>query len=708
MRHISAVSALVLVCMSFNACRTREADAGRTSPGQPPTAAKQPKTFTSHGYTRVDDYFWLREKDNPKVTEYLRAEDAYADVVMKPTAAFQDTVFKEMVGHIKEDDDTAPYRRGNYFYFTRTVKGKQYPMYLRRKGTPTAPEELLLDLNELAKGFSFMALGVFSPSDDGRLLAYSTDSTGYRQYTLHVKDLSTGVVLDDRAERVGSIEWASDNRTLFFTTEDPVTKRSDKFFRHAVGSKSSDLVYEEKDEQFDLFATRTLDRSMIVLYSAAKTSTEARYLPASKPTAPLTVIVPRSPEHEYDVEHHGGLFFIRTNKGARNFRLVTAPVARPSEANWTELVAHRADVKIEEVRPFADYVALSAWENGLQQLEIIDLKTRERHRVAFPEPVYAASFGPNYVFDTATLRYNYQSLTSPPSAYDYDMRSRQTVLVKETEVPGFDRSSYLSERVFATAADGTMVPISMVYRKGTRRDGTAPLLLYAYGSYGLSVPPTFSSQRLSLLDRGVIYAIAHIRGGGELGEPWRDAGRMMNKINTFTDFIASAEHLVAQKYTSPEKLVVQGGSAGGMLLGAVVNMRPALFKAAILQVPFVDVLNSMLDASLPLTTSEYTEWGNPNDKAAYDYIAKYSPYDNVKPHQYPAMLVRVSVNDSQVPYWEGAKFVARVRATNVQKNPILLKVNFGAGHGGASGRYDALHEAALNWVFALWQMRIDR
>jgi len=708
MRHISAVSALVLVCMSFNACRTSEADAGGTSPGQPPIAAKQPKTFTSHGYSRVDDYFWLREKDNPKVTEYLRAEDAYADAVMKPTVAFQDTMFKEMVGHIKEDDDTAPYRRGDYFYFTRTVKGKQYPIYLRKKGTLTAPEELLLDVNELARGFSFMALGAFSPSDDGRLLAYSTDSTGYRQFTLHVKDLSTGVVLDDRVERVGSIEWASDNRTLFFTTEDPVTKRSDKFFRHGVGSKTSDLVYEEKDEQFDLFATRTLDRSMVVLYSAAKTSTEARYLPAGTPTAPLTVIVPRAPGHEYDVEHHGGLFFIRTNKGAKNFRLVTAPVARPSEANWTELVAHRADVKIEDIRPFAGYLALSAWENGLQQLEITDLKTRERHRVAFPEPVYTATFGPNYVFDTATLRYNYQSLTSPPSAYDYDMRSRRTVLVKETEVPGFDRSHYLSERVFATAADGTRIPISMVYRKGTRRDGTAPLLLYAYGSYGISVPPAFSSQRLSLLDRGVIYAIAHVRGGGELGEPWRDAGRMMNKITTFTDFIASAEHLVAQKHTAPEKLVVQGGSAGGMLLGAVVNMRPALFKAAILQVPFVDVLNSMLDASLPLTTSEYTEWGNPNDKAAYDYIAKYSPYDNIKPQQYPAMLVRVSVNDSQVPYWEGAKFVARLRATNVQKNPILLKVNFGAGHGGASGRYEALHEAALNWVFALWQMGIDR
>ena len=699
---------MFLVCMSANACRTPEAGAGATTTSQPPVAEKAPLTTTVHGYSRVDDYFWLRDKNNPKVTAYLRAEDAYADAVMKSTTAFQDTVFKEMVGHIKEDDDTAPYRHGDYFYFTRTVKGKQYPIYIRKKGTLTAPEEVLLDLNELAKGLSFMALGAFAPSDDGRLLAYSTDSTGYRQYTLHVKDLSTGAVLDDRVERVGRIEWAADNRTLFFTTEDAVTKRSDKFFRHVVGSTTSDLVYEEKDEQFDLSVWRTNDRSMILLYSAARTSTEARYLPAHKPTAPPTLIVARAPDHEYDVEHHDGLFYIRTNKGAKNFRVVTAPVARPSEANWTELVAHRPDVKIEGINPFARHLVLSAWENGLQQLEVIDVKTRVRHRVPFAEPVYAASYGQNYVFETATLRYNYQSLTSPPAVYDYDMTSRRAVLVKETAVPAFDRSNYASERVFATAADGTRIPISVVYRNGMKRDGTSPLLLYGYGSYGISVPPTFSSARLPLLDRGVVYAIAHIRGGGELGEPWRDAGRMMNKMTTFTDFIASAEHLVAQKYTSSGRLVAQGGSAGGMLLGAVVNMRPDLFKAAILQVPFVDVLNSMLDASLPLTTSEYTEWGNPNEKAAYDYIARYSPYDNVKPQQYPAMLVRVSINDSQVPYWEGAKFVARLRAAQIQKSPILLKVNFGAGHGGASGRYDALHEVALNWVFAFWQMGIEQ
>jgi oligopeptidase B len=703
---------LMFICLPLFAvtgCGAPAASSNDATAGSPPIAEKEPKTITVHGDSRVDDYFWLREKTSPKVMEYLRAENAYADAVMKPTTTFQDALFKEMVGHIKEDDDTAPSRRGEYFYFTRTVRGQQYPIYLRKKGTLTASEEVLLDLNELAKGHSFMALGTFSPSDDGRLLAYSTDSTGYRQFTLRVKDLSTGALLPDTAERVGGIEWAADNKTLFFTTEDAVTKRSDKFFRHAIGSRTSDLVFEEKDELFDVALDRTRDRAVIVLQSVSKTSTECRYLPADTPTAPLTVIVPRTPNHEYDVEHRGGRFYIRTNKDAKNFRVVTAPVASPSDAHWTELVGHRLDVKIERIDPFADHLVLSEWENGLQQLEVIDLKSRERHRVEFPEPVYAASIGQNYVFGTSTLRYNYQSLVSPPSVFDYDMTSRRATLVKQTEVPGgFDRANYTSERVLATASDGTKIPISVVFRTGARRDGSAPLLLYGYGSYGASVPPTFASSRLPLLDRGVVYAIAHIRGGGELGEPWRDAGRMMNKINTFTDFIASADHLVAQKYTSTDRLVIQGGSAGGMLVGAVVNMRPDLFKAVIAQVPFVDILNTMLDATLPLTTSEYIEWGNPNEKPAYDYMARYSPYDNIRKQAYPAMLVKVSINDSQVPYWEGAKLVAKLRTTKTDSNALLLKVNFGAGHGGASGRYDALHETAFNWAFALWQMGIDR
>jgi len=445
----------------------------------------------------------------------------------------------------------------------------------------------------------------------------------------------------------------------------------------------------------------------IFLEAASKTSTESRYLPADKPAADLKVVLPRQPDHEYDVDHRGNLFYIRTNKGARNFRVVTAPVTDPSEKNWKEFVSHRPAVKVEGISLFADYAVLSEWENGLQQLEVIDFKSNKRKRIEFPEPVYSAGLGSNREFNTTVVRYNYNSLVTPNSVFDYDMNTGKATLMKQTEVPGgFDRANYKSERLFATASDGTRIPMSMVYRKGVKLDGTAPLLLYAYGSYGISIPPSFSSSRLSLLDRGVIYVIAHIRGGGELGEEWRQAGRMMNKMNTFTDFIACGDSLVKNKYTSSDRLVIQGGSAGGLLMGAVSNMRPDLFKAVVAQVPFVDVLNTMLDASLPLTTSEYIEWGNPNEKPAFEYMKQYSPYDNVGKKNYPAMLVKVSVNDSQVPYWEGTKLVAKLRAMKTDNNPLLLKVNFGAGHGGSSGRYDALRETAFDFSFMLWQMGI--
>ncbi|HET8782154.1 MAG TPA: S9 family peptidase, partial [Pyrinomonadaceae bacterium] len=439
----------------------------------------------------------------------------------------------------------------------------------------------------------------------------------------------------------------------------------------------------------------------------SKTSTEARYIPADKPDAALKVVLPRQPDHEYDLDHRGGLFYIRTNKGAKNFRIVTAPVSDPSEGNWKEFVAHRPAVKVEDVNLFADHAVLAEWENGLQQIEIINFKTNKRQRIEFPEPVYSANLSGNAEFDTAVVRYSYNSMVTPNSTFDYDMNTGKSTLLKQQEVPGgFDRTNYKAERVFATASDGTKIPMSVVYRKGVKLDGSAPLLLYGYGSYGISIPPTFSSSRLSLLDRGVIFAIGHIRGGGELGEEWREAGRMMKKINTFTDFIACAETLVKQKYTSSDRLVIQGGSAGGLLVGAVSNMRPDLFKGVISQVPFVDVLNTMLDATLPLTTSEYIEWGNPNEKPAYDYMKKYSPYDNLAKANYPATLVKVSINDSQVPYWEGAKLVAKLRTMKTDNNPLLLKVNFGAGHGGASGRYDALRETAFDYAFMLWQMGI--
>jgi len=478
-------------------------------------------------------------------------------------------------------------------------------------------------------------------------------------------------------------------------------------FRHVLGSDKYELIYNEKDELFDIGVGRTRDKAVILLGAYSKTSNEFRYIPANDPDAAWKMILPRQADHEYDVDHRGDLFYIRTNKGAKNFRVVTAPVSDPSEKNWQEFVAHRPAVKIEDVNLFADHAVLSEWENGLEQIEIVNFKNNQRHRIAFPEPVYSAGISNNREFNTTVLRYNYQSLSTPSSVFDYDMNTRAAKLLKQTEVPGgFDKNNYKTERVFATASDGTKIPMSVVYRTNVKRDGSAPLLLYGYGSYGISIPPSFSASRLALLDRGVVYAIAHIRGGGELGEPWRDAGRMMNKINTFTDFIACAEHLVNAKYTSKDRIVIQGGSAGGMLMGAVANMRPDLFKAVIAQVPFVDVLNTMLDASLPLTTSEYIEWGNPNEKAAYDYMKKYSPYDNVHKANYPAMLVKVSLNDSQVPYWEGTKLVAKLRDYKTDHNPLILKVNMGAGHGGASGRYDAIHETAFDYAFALWQVGI--
>ena len=696
----------VLAVLPNNSEVIAQTNGGAGAP-QPPMAEKKTKTTNIHGTTIVDDYFWLREKANPAVLAHLQAEDAYTQLVMKPTESLQEKLYKEMLSHIKQTDSNVPYRSGNHFYYTRTEEGKQYPIFCRKKGSLEAPEEIVLDVNELAKGQKFMSVGLFFPSDDGNLLAFSTDNTGYRQYVLQIKDLRTGQLFPERIERVTSFTWANDNKTFFYVTEDAVTKRSDKFFRHVLGTDKMDLVYDEKDELFDIGTSRSRDKAVIFLEASSKTSTESRYIRANEPNGIPKVIIPRSPEHEYDVDYRDNLFYIRTNKGAKNFRLVTAPVNDPSEKNWKEFVAHKPEVKVEAVDLFADHAVLSEWENGLQQLEVINFKTNKRDRITFPEPVYSADLGPNREYNTSVVRYNYESLVTPDSVFDYDMNTGKSTLLKQMEVPGgFDRNNYQSERVFATASDGTKIPMSMVYRKGVKMDGRAPLLLYGYGSYGASIPPTFSSRRLSLLDRGVIFVIGHIRGGGELGEEWRQAGRMMNKMNTFTDFIACAEALLKNKYTSKDRLVIQGGSAGGLLMGAVSNMRPDLFKAVVSQVPFVDVLNTMLDASLPLTTSEYIEWGNPNDKPAFEYMKTYSPYDNIAKKDYPAMLVKVSLNDSQVPYWEGAKLVAKLRTMKTDHNPLLLKVNFGAGHGGASGRYDALRETAFDYAFMLWQMGV--
>jgi oligopeptidase B len=699
---------LLLITFMFTITHTNAPAQNMVSGLTPPVASKTPKTDTTNGDMRIDNYFWLREKKNPAVISYLESENAYTEAFMKPTTELQQKLYTELIGRIKQTDLSVPYKLGDYYYYTRTEEGKQYAIYCRKRGSLDAKEEITLDVNDLAKGLKFMSIGAYNVSDDGNLLAYSTDSTGYRQYTLHVKDLRTGALLPDTVERVDSIQWARDNKTLFYVTEDAVTKRSDKYFRHALGTDAYELLYEEKDELYDLGAYRSHDRAYIFLVSESKTTAETRYLAADKPSDALRVFLPRETDHEYFVDHRGDLFYIRTNKGAKNYRLVTAPVNDPDVKNWKEIVSGRKDVKLDNVTLFADHMVLSERAKGLQTLRVFDLRANKVHEIEFPEPVYSTGLSSNPEFNTSTVRFAYQSLTTPSSVFDYDMNTRKRVLLKQTEVlGGYNPANYTAERVYATASDGTKVPISLVYRKGLKRDGKNPMLLYAYGSYGISTDPTFSSNRVSLLDRGVVYAIAHIRGGGEMGEDWREQGRMMQKKNTFTDFIASAEHLVKEGYTSRERLAIQGGSAGGLLMGAVVNMRPDLFHVVLAQVPFVDVINTMLDASLPLTTSEYLEWGNPNEKAAYDYIKSYSPYDNIKAVAYPAMMVKVSLNDSQVPYWEGTKFVAKLRAMKTDTNPLLLRVNMGAGHGGSSGRYDALREIAFDYSFLLTQLGIN-
>ncbi len=671
----------------------------------PPVAARTPHETKIHGYTLKDDYFWLREKSNPAVLAYLKAENAYTEETMKPTVALQEALYKEMLGRIKQTDLSVPVRIGDYFYYSRTEEGKQYPYRCRRKGSMNGTEEILLDLNALAVGHTFLGLGNFQVSDDNNWLAYTTDTTGYRQYTLHVKDLRTGQTSNESIERSGSVLWANDNRTIFYTTEDPVSKRSDKFWRHVVGATGSDLLYEEKDELFDLGAGRSLDKKIIFLGSYAKTSREMRYLPADNPTGVLKVVLPREDGHEFDVDYYNGLFYITTNKGAKNFKVVTAPVEDASEKNWKPFIDHKPGLKIEGLSFFANHLVVSEREGGLTYLRVVDMKTAQSHRIATTESDYSLSLSVNPEFNTSSVRFAYQSMVTPSSVYEYDLNTRERKLLKQQEVlGGYDPSKYEARRIWAVARDGTKVPVSIVSKKGVALDGKAPLLLYAYGSYGASMSPTFSSSRLSLLDRGAIYALAYIRGGGELGEEWREQGRMMQKMHTFTDFIDCADYLVKNKYTSSDRLVIQGGSAGGLLMGAVVNMRPDLFKGVVAQVPFVDVMNTMLDASLPLTTSEWIEWGNPNKKPEFDYMIKYSPYDNIAAQKYPAMLVEVSLNDSQVPYWEGTKFVAKLRATKIDTNPLLLKANLGAGHGGASGRYDALREAAFTYSFVLWQM----
>ncbi len=629
---------------------------------------------------------------------------------MKPNQQFADNLYKEMLGRIKQTDLSVPYKYGDWWYYTKTVEGLQYSTYFRSRKPNGDDEQLLLDQNEMAKGYKYFSIGEFSVSDDGNLLAFSTDNTGYRQYTLQIKDLRTGKILSDKIERVTSVEWANDNKTLFLVTEDDVTKRSDKLWKHTLGSNENQLVQEEKDELFSLGVGRSRDKKMLLASSYAATMREWRYLPADQPTGEWKMILPREKNHEYSVDFYDGEFYVTTNKNAENFRVVRAPLNDPSEKNWKDFIAHNPAIKIDGIEFFKDFAVVAERENGLEYLKVLDLKTkRAAARIATPEEVYTMAMSINAEYDTPVLRYSYASMITPNSTYEYDFKTRNSKLLKQQEIPsGYDKAQYETKRVWAEARDGVKIPVSVVMKRGTKLDGKSPMLLYAYGSYGFSMPPSFSTARLSLVDRGMIFAIAHIRGGSELGEKWRQEGRMFKKLNTFNDFIDSADYLIKNKYTAADRLVIQGGSAGGLLVGAAANMRPDLFRAVIAQVPFVDVMNTMLDASLPLTTGEYIEWGNPNEKEAFDYMIKYSPYDNVKAQNYPNMLVLTSLNDSQVPYWEGAKFAAKIREMKTGDNTILLKTNMGAGHGGASGRYDALKEIAFNYAYALSQVGITK
>ncbi|HVY06256.1 MAG TPA: S9 family peptidase [Burkholderiales bacterium] len=673
----------------------------------PPVAKRSPVATEVHGERRIDDYHWLREKGSGPVESYLKAENAYTAAMMKPSRPFQDALYKEMLARIKETDVDVPYRDGDWFYYSRTRKGKQYRIFCRKQGSTAAPERVILDANEQAKGHKFFSLGAMDVSPDGNILAFSSDTTGFREYTLRFKDLRDGRVLDDSIAKVRSIAWASDNRTLFYVLEDEA-KRACRVYRHLLGSGDDQLVHEETDDRFSVAVSRSRSNEYLFLTSHSATTSEVRRLRADAPNVPPALFLARTQDHEYFVDHGHAMFYIVTNDKGRNFRLVTGPVDDPSPARWTEVIPHRDDVMLEGVDVFSRHLVAHERAGGFPRLRVIRLADRQEHIVEMPEPVYSVGGGPNMEFDTDVYRFHYGSYVTPESEYDYHLDSRERTLLKQREVRGYDPTKYRSEVHYAVAADGTRIPISLVYRIDLRRKDAQPLLLYGYGSYGYSLDVDFSSVRLSLLDRGVIFATAHVRGGSEMGKHWHDSGRMLNKKNTFTDFIACAEHLIREHYTAPAQLVIEGGSAGGLLMGAVTNLRPDLFRAVVAEVPFVDVVNTMLDASLPLTTGEYEEWGNPNDKAYYDYMSGYSPYDNLSKANYPAMLVETSLNDSQVMYWEPAKYVAKLRTLKTDANPLLLHVNMDAGHGGASGRYDYLRELAFTYAFILGTLGIVR
>jgi oligopeptidase B len=700
---------LALLAPACTSTPTTSRDRAASATLTPPVAPRDPSIRDVHGERFVDDYAWLRNREDPRTIPYIEAENTYSKAMLAPLDPLAERLYDEMLSRLKEDDSTAPARRGEYWYYTRTEKGKAYRIYCRRRGSPTAPEEVYLDANQLAQGLDYFSLGVVDVSEDHRVLAFSTDELGNERYALRFKDLSTGQLFPDVVEDTSDDSaWANDHRTFFYTKVDTTT-RPYQLWRHTLGTPSSSdvLVYEEKDERFRLGVSRSRHGRFILMNLSSNSNDEWWVIDADAPDAPPRVIAPRRPKVEYSVDVGPDRFFIRANDEHVNFRLVQAPIDDPSPANWLTVIGGRDGVTIEDIDAFANHLVISERENGLQQIRVRRYSDASDHTVSFPEAAYTTYVGDNDVFRTQTLRLMYTSPVTPPQVIDYEMESRQRTIVKKQEVPNYDAEKYVVERLMAPAPDGKLVPITLLRRRDMPRDGTGAGLMEGYGSYGVSNDPWFDSFAISLVDRGMFYAVAHVRGGADLGRGWYEDGRLRNKMNTFTDFIACAEFLMREKYVASDRLAITGGSAGGLLMGAVVNMRPDLFRAVVAFVPFVDVMNTMLDPTIPLTVTEWEQWGDPRNAEDYAYMRAYSPYDNVQAKAYPAMMVRTGLNDPRVAYWEPAKWVARLRALKTDDNPLLLVTHMGAGHGGASGRYERMREWAATYAFVLDQVGLS-
>ena len=694
MKNILQLSILVVTLVACS---------GEKPSSPTPAPEKRPVTLELHGDSRVDNYFWLRERENPEVIAYLEAENAYTEEALSPYKGLQDGLVDEMKARMKQDEESAPYKRGDYFYYVRYVEDSEYPIYARKEGSLDAPEQVMLDVNALAGDADYFAVRGFSVSPDDRIAAYGVDTAGRRFYDLYFLDIETGELLGDKIDDTTSnFEWANDSQTILYGKQHPETLRSYQVFRHRLGEPDDTLVYEEEDETNNLYVSKSLSSAFFYLTSAQTLSTEVRYVSADSPDDAPKLFLPREENHEYFLTDGADRFYVISNDEAKNFKLMEAPLDDTSKDAWKEVVAHRDSALIEDVNVFQDYLVVTIVENGLTQMEVTERASGATRRIDFDEEVYTASSDDNYEFDSDLFRYSYESLTTPESTYDYSLETQAHTLIKERAVVGsFDRSNYKTERLFATAREGTQVPVSIVYRDGMEKDGQNPLLQYAYGSYGSSTSPYFSSDRLSLLDRGFVYAIAHIRGGSEMGREWYYDGRQLKKKNTFTDFVDVSNHLIDEGYTSPEHLYAYGGSAGGLLMGAVLNMAPELYKGVFAAVPFVDVVTTMLDEDIPLTSGEWDEWGNPNEKEYYEYMLSYSPYDNVRKTDYPNILVTTGLHDSQVQYWEPAKWVAKLREYKTDDNLLVLKTDMSAGHSGKTGRFRRLEDTALYYSFFL-------